>query len=63
MEEKKARRLVFNCNEESKCLGSSKPKDHTIFAFNASLGSALSAIMALKAKIPMRFSFYSSLRL
>ena len=37
---------------ETKYVGLSNPKDQTIFAFKASLGSALSTIIALNAKIP-----------
>ena len=40
---------AFNCNDEIKYVGFSSPSDQTIFAFNASLGSALSTIIALKA--------------
>jgi len=54
---------LLSCNEDTKYLESSRPLDHTTFAFKASLGSALSTIIALKAKIPRPVSSISSLRL
>ncbi len=40
---------LSNCNDDNKYVGFFIPKDQTIFAFKASLGSALSTIIALKA--------------
>ena len=41
----------------------SKPRDHATFAFKASLGSALSTIMALNAIIATPVSGINSVRL
>ena len=41
-----------SCLEDKSTLGESKPMDHTTLAFSASLGSALSEMMALKAYSP-----------
>ena len=40
-------RKLSSCFEDNKCFELSRPIDHAIFALSASLGSALSTIIAL----------------
>ena len=51
---------LSNCREERSFLDFFKPTDQTMFAFRASLGSALSTIIELKENTPIPESFSSS---